>query len=1048
MIKLFIYISGFILFIYPQENNLRFIHISSNEGLSQSNVRSILQDKKGFLWFGTADGLNKFDGSEFTVYKPNYIDSVYVIGNNFSSLFEDSKGIIWLGTERGIGYYERKIDKFYSFLDTAKYPKAVCLGEIGAIVEDENTNLWLATNFGLIFYDRRSKKFKQISHTPLETVFIDSRKNIWLGTSYDGLQLLDKKTYKTTRYYIKPKDTPEIKNYEVRVIKEDTDGFLWVGTYGYGLAKFNLNDSSKQMSVIYMHDMKDDNSIGGNLVLSLLLEEEGVWVGLDNGGISYLTKKSNRFIRYINNPNDAFSINNNSIYSILKDNAGDLWFGTYSGGVNYLNRANQVFKYFRNIPGNSKSLSSNVVRDFAEEKSGNIWIATDGGGLEYFDISKNEFIHHSTANTNIINNAVLTVFIDTKDNIWIGNWDGGLSLFNKQNKSFTAYTPENSAITSRNIFDIDEDKNGNLWLASTNGIIKFDPKTKQFEDYSTNNSEILNSHNEVVLVDSKGFILAGTSDGLSIIDPVTHKIKNYKADVNKKNLLSAGFVMSIYEESPSVLWIGTSLGMNRLNRETGKIERFFENDGLPHNSIRSIVADDYGNLWITTTKGISKFNIKNRTFKNYTKSDGIQGNEYIINSLYKTSNGKILFGGVDGFDYFDPKEVVYNKFIPPVEITDFKIFNESVIPGKKGSVLTVGAGETTEITLSYQQSFFSFEFAALNFRVADRNQYAYMLKGFDAGWNYIGNRRTATYTNLDPGKYEFVVKAANNDEVWNEEGKSIKIIITPPFWQTWWFITIVVLILAAIIYILIVDKIQKNEIKLLQKSEKLKSEFFAQMSHEIRSPINVIFSYLSIIESEYNSLSEEELKSFFASIHSSGTRIIRTIELLLNMSEVQSHTYNYQPKEMDLEEEVLTPIFKEYLALAKGKNLDLTITKENQIPKLFLDEYTIKQIFSNLVDNAIKYTKKGSIEIVYGMNEHMYVKIIDTGIGIKAEYMKSIFEPFTQEDHGYTRKYEGNGLGLALVKRYCELNDAQINVKSEKEKGSTFEVIINKSRIV
>ncbi len=829
----------FITTILPQNNNLRFTHITTDDGLSQSNVKCILQDHLGFLWFGTFDGLSRYDGYSFTVYKPVQNDSTALKSNSVSCLLEDKDGIIWIGTDQGLCYYDRNKNKFKSFA-TSNYPDAIINSEIGGIAIDKKQNLWIATSKGLIIYKSSEKVFKKLKGFYAKAAYVDKKGNVWIGTAANGLNLVssDRKNY--IPFSIKEKNGASKTNYEVRAITEDKNSTLWVGTYGYGLAHTSLNNLSDKSLSNYINDPQNDQSISNNLILSLYPDNDGgLWIGTENSGINYLPLNSRHFIHYKNDPDVTTSLNNNSIYSVYKDNAGDLWFGTFSGGINYVNKINQAFNSYSNIPGNSRSLATNTVRDFAEAKDGNIWVATDGGGLDLFNTRTNSFKHFNTSNTNLNRDAILTVFIDNKDRIWIGTWDGGLSLFDKDRNYFKSFTKENSSIQSNNVFDIDEDKYGNLWLATTDGLAMFNPNTESFTTYTENTGTIPVNHLEEVVVDSKGNILGGTTQGLSIYNPVTKKSFTYSSDLKNPNSISANFVTAIYEDGP-VLWVGTISGFNKIDREKNKITRYSEKNGLPNNSIRGIEKDNNGFIWLSTNKGISKFDPKKNKFKNYTKEDGIQGNEYVLNSFYKTREGKILFGGVNGFDYFDPDRVKDNKFIPPVIVTHFQVFNKEIVPGLKDSPLKIDISETKRITLTYKESVFSFNFTALNFRASDKNQYAYKLEGFDKDWNFVGNIRSASYTNLDPGEYVFAVKGSNNDGLWNDKGTSINLIITPPFWATWWFRFIIFITLGGTVYYLVdrgikkrksleeINKKLENEIRLNKEAEEENSRLAAE----------------------------------------------------------------------------------------------------------------------------------------------------------------------------------------------------------------------------
>jgi len=394
--------------LIAQQSNIKFTHITTDNGLSQSNVMSILQDKYGFLWFGTFDGLNRYDGYGFTIFKPDLKDSNSLKSNSVTSLYEDKDGLIWIGTNQGLCYYDRNRNKFFSFLNKRNIPEGINEGEIGAIQADKNNNLWISSNKGLIKLDRQSNKFIEINKINSKYVYIDSYYRIWVGTITNGLYLLDPGSNSRQHFSLDIAGSENIQNYEIRSIKEDKNGILWVGTYGRGLAYMNFRDIAGKKLKVFSNNPSDKTSLSSNLILSLYPDENGLWIGTDNGGINYLPKSKNIFKRYQNNPDDNSSLNNNSIYSILKDKSGDLWFGTFTGGINYMNITNQAFVSYRKLAGNLRSLSNNTVRDFAEDKDGNIWVATDGGGLNLFNTRTNEFTHYNTSTTNLNRDALLT----------------------------------------------------------------------------------------------------------------------------------------------------------------------------------------------------------------------------------------------------------------------------------------------------------------------------------------------------------------------------------------------------------------------------------------------------------------------------------------------------------------------------------------------------------------------------------------------------------------------------------------------------------------
>jgi len=808
-------------FNYAQMQGIRFRHLTIDDGLSHSYVSCIFQDDQGFMWFGTFDGLNKYDGYNFTIYRHDYKDSNSIASNIIRSMYKDSQGNLWIGTAEGLCLYDRNQDAFINYNEKNGYN----LGsfDIWSIFKDSQNNLWIGTlENGLFLFDPQNNVHIEYSHKEddptslsnnnVRKIFEDSKGNLWIATLGGGLNLFNRDTKTFTHIKHQGNDPNSIIGDQLLTMVEDNKGYLWFGCYKDGLSCIHLDELDQRSFINYQHNPQNSQGLCNNLILSLFVSKNGgIWIGTENGGLDYLQNDKKTFIHYENDQSDPNSLNNNSIYSIYQDEIGNLWIGTYAGGVNLYTHTKQAFKHFKNLPGNPNSLSYNSVWDFDEDRKGNIWIATDGGGLNKFDPHTGNFEYYNSKNSNLNKDAVLTVFVDSKNNVWIGTWDGGISLFNKQTKSFTTFKSENTSLSSNDVFDIVEDRNGDLWFATQGGFNKFNKKDRSFIAYTEDNSNLIYNKTEVIKEDYKGNILIGTHQGFVVFNPETEEFVNYTHDPENENSLSNNFVTSIFEEDNTTLWITTTNGLNKLNRITGIITRYFKKDGLPNNLIFGIEKDKNGFLWISTNGGISRFNQKTGEFKNFTKEDGLQGNTFIKKSHYRARDGKIYFGGVNGFNVFDPDDVIENKAIPPIVVTDFQIFNKSVKINEDDSPLKEHINIIKELLLSYKQSVFSFEFVALNYISSSENQYAYMLKGFDKEWNYVGNKREATYTNIDPGKYIFQVKGSNNDGVWNEEGASIKIVITPPFWRTLWFRIIVIISIIAIIYIIFKIRVRNIE---------------------------------------------------------------------------------------------------------------------------------------------------------------------------------------------------------------------------------------------
>jgi ligand-binding sensor domain-containing protein/HPt (histidine-containing phosphotransfer) domain-containing protein len=858
-------------FCFAQNQNIRFKHLTTDEGLSHSYIRCIFQDNQGFMWFGTFDGLNKYDGYDFIIYRHKIHDPKSITANVIRSICEDSQGNLWIATMQGLCLYDRKRDTFVNYNQQNGYNLENV--DIWNIFQDSQGNLWIGTNNrGLylfnpeinqtIYYTHNENDPNSISSNNVRQIFEDSKGNIWIATDGGGLNIFnrDKKTF--THYKHNRKKPRSIIGNTIYSIVEDARGYLWFACYGDGLSSIHIDKIAKQSFTNYTHNPKNNKSLSSNLILSLCVDKNGgIWIGTENGGLDFFKKNRRTFIHFQNDQNDPNSLNNNSIYSVYQDKIGDLWIGTYAGGVNIINQEKQAFKHFKNLPGNPNSLSSNSVWEFHEDRQGKIWIATDGGGLNKFDPKTGNFEYYNSKNSNLKSDAVLTVFVDSQNDVWIGTWAGGISLFNRKKKSFHTFTSENSDLSNNNIFDIVEDRNGNLWIATQEGLNKFNKKDKSFVTYTVGNSDLISKFVEILKVDRYNNILIGTVDGFIVFNPEEETFINYTYDPENLNSISNNFITSIFEENDSSLWISTSNGLNKLNRKTNKITHYFQADGLLNDLIFGIEKDNQGYLWISTNEGISRFNPKTETFKNFTKEDGLQGKTFIKKSHYKSRNRKIYFGGVNGFNVFDPRDVVDNKVIPPIVIIDFQIFNKPVQVGAKNSPLNEHISFNKKLTLSYKQSVFSFKFTALNYISSSKNQYAYFLEGFEHEWNYVGNKREATYTNLNPGKYTFRIKGSNNDGVWNEEGTSLEIIITPPFWQTWWFRIIMLILIITVIFA--VHKIRVRNIEAHRRELEIKVKERTQQLNEKAKELENSYKDLAVAKNETDNILHNVEEGFF-----------------------------------------------------------------------------------------------------------------------------------------------------------------------------------------
>jgi PAS domain S-box-containing protein len=863
----FLILIGILSYIFPrvidaQTQNIRFKHLTIDNGLSQSWVHSIVQDKYGFMWVGTDDGLNRYDGYNFRVYKNNIRNKYSISSSSIMTLFNDSRGNLWIGTKQGLNLYDRQNDRF---VKNPKWPQT----EILAIAEDKNNTLWIGTTLDIHHLDVEHdsitvysandvlrNKNNLLSSGSCGAIFVDSRNNLWIGT-HNGLNLYDKGKKIFIYYYHEDHDPNSIISNDVRSIAEDKAGRLWIGTPD-GLDLFtNAQDHPRKgIFVHYQNNSKDQNSISQGTVLSLLQDDKhNLWIGTENGGLDLLNlntykKGVNSFVHFKNDPNRETSLSNNSIYSLFQDTQDNIWIGTFGNGINIVNSVRDKFIHIKSELGINNSLNNNLVNAFLEEKNF-LWIGTEGG-LNRYNKKDNTFKHyvHDPLNKKSIgSNAVWAICKDKRGNLWIGTWGGGLNRFDYKTETFKHYYNDpidTTSIGSNNIFSVLEDSRGNLWIGTMGGGLNmFDSKKNMFTRYTISNSGIAFNYVQAIIEAKNGDLWFVNSNSIGHFDRTTKRFENFAHSANDSTSLSSNKVISIFGDSKGNLWMGTDAGLNLFNKSTKRFTWYRIEDGLPDNSINSILEDDHGNLWIGTNKGLSKFinaiNLPAKPeFKNYIYGDGLQGNGFGRRSCYRGTDGMMYFGGTNGFNVFHPDKITENTYVPPIVISDFQIFNKPELIGDKGLKKDIGNAE--DLVLSYTQSVFSFDFAALNYIASSKNQYAYMLEGFDKDWNFVGTKHTATYTNLDPGRYIFRVKGSNNDGVWNEEGISLPIVITPPFWKTWIFriFSIAAIILSIFVLYRVRTYTIRKRNKELERKIELRTQELADKKNLLQTVIDLV----------------------------------------------------------------------------------------------------------------------------------------------------------------------------------------------------------------
>jgi ligand-binding sensor domain-containing protein len=820
-----------------------FERLSLREGLSQSIIEGIAQDKKGFLWFVTEDGLNRFDGYKFQVIRNKAGSANSLSHNELKSILEDRSGTLWIGTfEGGLNRYDPSTATFTRYRNDPADAGSLSANTVRSLLEDRSGTVWIGTQGGgLDEFDPRTQKF--IHHrtaqgaagtltNDVRVLLQDSSGTLWAGTNGGGLCRYDLRTRTFTSLRHSPSDPDSLSSDSVTALLEDSDQNLWIGTTGGGLDR--LDRTTGRFTHTPLARAGDLGPVG-NSIRALLQDHEGqLWIGTDGGGLFRLDPKTGVLSHSWHDPSDPRSISADKVLCLFQDRSRVLWVGTYGGGLNKVDIARKRFQHVRNEPGNPNSLSHNIVWSILEDKDGAVWVGTDSGGLNRWDRRAGTFRHfrHDPANpSSLAADAVRVVFGDRIGILWLGTHGAGLDRLDPASGRITHYRhdPADPASLSHDeLRAVYEDRAGNLWIGTLGGgLDRLDRETGRFLHYRhdpANPRSLSNDFVRAILEDSSGTYWIGTQGGgLNRFDPATGDFKAFRADPNDPQSLSNDYVFALYEDSKRSLWIATyGGGLNRLDRPSGRFERFTEKDGLASSSVYGILEDEAGRLWLSTNNGLSCFDPKAKSFKSYDARDGLQSNEFNGGSFYRSPSGEMFFGGINGFNVFLPSQILVNPDAPPVVITDLQLFNKSVAAGESvdGRVLLTRPIEYTDrLQLSYRENVVTFEFAALHFAAPEKNRYSYRLEGFGEAWILArADRRSATFTGLSPGSYLFRVKGANADGVWNETGAAIRLVILPPVWATWWFRLLAGLSATALLYVAVRHRVHNERLRAALKA--------------------------------------------------------------------------------------------------------------------------------------------------------------------------------------------------------------------------------------
>lgn len=1034
-------------------NNINFKNITSEDGLSQGTVETIIQDDQGYIWLGINDGLCRYNGYEFKIYKHDEELENSITNNYIVDIKQDNSGNIWVGTANGLSKIDTKTDLITNY-NMNDEEKSLSHYNIGDILITKSGDVLVGTSDGLNIYNEKKDEFYRIFNkdSDLSSQFIrslaeDENQNIWVATN-NGIDKIDIKNNKNIISFKTGHGKFDISENDIYVVRYDPKGYIWAGALKEGLNRIDINTNEVKQ---YKNDDRDEKSLPGNYVKDILRDSSGnLWVGTDNGLAKY-NEQTENFATYKNKIYDKTSLVNDEVFSIQEDESGLIWVGTYAGISMF--DPNTNIEHYKKDPFDENSISDNSIHGIYEDKDGLLWVGTNSKGVNVIN-RKNYNVKHlnKTSKDYSISDDNINDIVGIDNKIFIAT-KNGLNEVDKDLKTINIYNTEDG-ICNNNITALFADSKKNVWIGTANGISVLNTNTNEIIDIT----DILTNHNiedkyiKVIYEDSKGNYWVGCfiDGGLVKIDPNKRTIENYRNKKEDKTSISSNNIRSIVEDKNGNLYIGTSYGLNKLNESNNTFERYSEKDGLSNNTVYGLLVDDNNNLWASTNLGISKLDTNTMTFETFNIIDGFQGNEFNGRAYYKNKSGELFFGGINGLNIFRPNDINRSRYVPTVIFDEFKV---------NGKVYK----DINNQEFKYNENTINISVFISNYKNTKNIQYMYKLEGVSDSWD-ISRSNNINYSDLAPGTYTLKIKARIYSGKVSDES-AVKFIIKLPIWKSKAAILIYLIIITIVIYRTInsvkrLDNLVKNKTlqltkemekndKLLKKVielEKRKNNYFVNLSHELRTPLNVISSTEQLVtelNKSKDGIGKSKLNGCMQVVRRNTKRLLNLINNIIDTAKIESGSYQLNIREHDIvyivEEATLS--LKDYI---ERKGIELIIDPEMEEKIIKCDEHEIERCIVNLVSNAAKFTPEGgTIEVtIEDLDEKVKIIVKDTGIGIDKKYHDSIFNRFNQViDQGAESK-GGSGLGLTITKQIIDMHGGQISVESELGKGCKFIIIL------